>query len=50
MIREVDEFDQGNYTCQINTEPVQSKVVTLQVEGRNGQIEDCVSLKIVRID
>ena len=33
-IIEVDRPDQGNYTCQINTEPVKSSVVTLHVEGR----------------
>ena len=36
MIKEVNKFDQGNYTCQITTDPTKSKVVTLQVEGTNG--------------
>ena len=48
MIREVDKSDQGNYACQINTEPVQSKVVTLQVEGKDGymQMDDFNSIGI----
>ena len=33
MIGDVGLSDQGNYTCQINTHPIKSVIVTLKVEG-----------------
>jgi len=32
-IRSVQPYDEGVYTCQINTDPIQIKRITLQVMG-----------------
>ena len=33
-IRNVQPYDDGEYTCQINTDPIQIKKIRLEVQGK----------------